>query len=373
MRVVAVLLVLAAVVVPVPGCDSSGAGTVGQGGNALALLQGCTLARTLDLFAALEGLQNLLLAAQDPAAAVALGVVVGPSLDPADPPHTFTYHVPIDLDGDGQRDDAIDGKITFSKNPLLGFVPGDTADLSWTLVGDDAQGSGDFDLLLTPSSTVEITGGGTVTAGTCTMDFVTVGAHPLAVPLATLEVGGWIDTEIVAGADTLEATIKIEPMSDIVQVEDVLLNGVSEADFTLDLGTGGCQPPVAGLAAWVGRWRVDFDCVEDGTGDRFSGTFWVEISLVGNGLRIEEFEDAAFVTRSPRSPFTAAPVGGNPHRILYRDDNPAFVKDVIFELDPACGNRFSKTSDYHNKPQPPPAPPDPTSGTCTGTGARIGP
>jgi hypothetical protein len=370
MRIVTVLLVLAAATFS--GCDSGSEGTGGQGGN-LALLQGCALDRTLDLFAALSGLENLLLAAQDPASALALGVVVGPG-GPTDPPNTFTYHVPIDLDGDGQRDDAIDGKITFSKNPLLGFVPGDTASLSWMLVGDDAQGSGDLDLLLTPSATVEITGNGTILTGGCTLDFEIDPAHPVAVALpaelaltiGTLEVSGWIHLEVVAGEDTLNGTLKMEAASQVATVEDVQVNGAAASSFTLAVGGGPCEPPVAGLEAWVGRWRVDYDCV--GTDGPFSGTFWMEISLAGNGVHLREFEDGAFLIESDRSPFDGVAVGGNPHRITYTDDNAAFAEDITFALDPACGNSFSKTSAYENKPPNPP-----TSGTCTGTGSRIGP
>ncbi len=259
MRIVTGLLFLG-VVFSAPGCTGESPPPPSQDPppsptapttEAEALLEACTLDRSLDLFATLGGLPDLLLAAQD--AAAAAGVVVVPSADPADPPFAFTYHVPIDLDRDGQGDDAIDGRVTFSKDPLLGFVPGDAAALSWTLLGYDAQGSGTLDLRFTSAGTVQITGGGAITTGGCTMDFDIDEAHPVAMSLPAepaaaapqgparrvpmtraLPAAGRIRFLLALGADTLGGTLAMGALG--VDVRDIDVNGAWAPDFALNLG-----------------------------------------------------------------------------------------------------------------------------------------
>jgi len=237
MRIVTGLFFLGAALCA-PGCsDGDGeGGTTDPTPESTALLEACTL----DLLDVFEELPDLLLVAQGETG----GAVVAPSRDPADPRPAFTVHVPIDLDGDGNRDDAVDGTITFSRDPALGFAPGDTASLSWTLVGDDAQGSGTFDLRVTPSGMVEVTGSGTITTGGCTMDLVIDEAHAVAVPLRTAPQapsdvalpfeGGRIRFVLEAGPETLGGTITRGAATLEVYGADV--NGVPVPDFPLGIG-----------------------------------------------------------------------------------------------------------------------------------------
>jgi hypothetical protein len=250
MRIVTALLLLG-VAFAAPGCnddDSESPGTESPGTTeSQALLEACTEDRSLDLLVTLGALPELLMAVQDPAAAAGPGAVVLLSPDPVGPRFAFTYRLPIDVDRDGQRDDAIDGRIRFSRDPVLGFLPGDTADLSWMLSGDEAQGSGSLELRFPSAGMVEVTGSGSITAAGCTMDFEIDAAHPVAVPLRapggparlaqmadTLPALGWIRFMLAFGPDTLGGTIMIE--SARVDIRDVDVNGARAGDFALDLG-----------------------------------------------------------------------------------------------------------------------------------------
>jgi hypothetical protein len=200
------------------------------------LLETCTL----DLVHVFEELPDLLLVAQgEPGGA---GVVLSP--DPADPRSAFTVHVPIDLDGDGTRDDALDGKITFSTDPALGLAPGDKATLSWTLTGNDAQGNGTFDLRLTPTGMVEITGSGTITTAGCTMDLVIQETYAVAMPLRApphappvLSLpfeGARIRFALEVNFDTLGGTITRGATT--LEVHGADVNGIPVPDFALGIG-----------------------------------------------------------------------------------------------------------------------------------------
>ncbi|MHC4409277.1 MAG: hypothetical protein ACYS0F_09760, partial [Planctomycetota bacterium] len=185
----------------VPAC---GGGSGGDGGgsnppvaNLQALtsqLQMCALVRSGDLSRILALLQPLFDSAADEEAAAEWGITIEASTDAGDPPNTYTYSIPFDLDGDGSEDAVVTGKITFDRDPTEGIPPGTVADLTWNLTAADGDvtGSGALHVVLGEAGAMQVSGNGSISDARdgCMFEFtvaesapLSIGPFPIAEPL----------------------------------------------------------------------------------------------------------------------------------------------------------------------------------------------
>ncbi|MHC4847310.1 MAG: hypothetical protein ACYTEG_02520 [Planctomycetota bacterium] len=157
-------------------------------------LQTCALVRTGDLSRILALLQPLFDAAADEEAAAEWEITIEASTDAGDPPNTYTYSIPFDLDGDGSKDAEMAGKITFDRDPTEGVPPGMVADLTWNLTaaGGDVTGSGALHVVLGEAGAMQVSGNGSISDAPtgCSFEFVVdeaapliIGPFPIAEPL----------------------------------------------------------------------------------------------------------------------------------------------------------------------------------------------
>jgi len=232
------------------GCGGGGDGgnppVAGALGPALEQqLQFCALARTGDLAQILRRIQVLLTAAADPSSAGDLGVAIAPSVEPGDPPFTYSYSIQFDLDGNGSEDATVSGKITFATDPTAGLAVGTTAELSWSLSGAEGNvtGDGSLDLVLGEPGAIEVSGGGSIRDARdgCVFEVAIDPAMPLVIRAP------------------LEAAQEPAP----AQVISVELNGCLTMELTLDQATFTSEVCLDGSQVCYSNVRLNGQSVPD--------------------------------------------------------------------------------------------------------------
>ncbi len=355
MRRVLVILVLGAA-----ACGGGG----GSGSQAALTLDAASQAALSAMLGIGNGVQQAIPMLFVAPVAAANGIVFALDTSVGALPNTYTFHLPVDRDGNGTQESELNGSVTLDGG-LLTFDHGSGGALTVTIGFDGGQRtfSGTFDFLLTQASALQLVGTGTFTdTTTSTVVEITIDAqNPLLLNLAN---GGSrlgnLCTFSASGVVAIEASSALGTYSAIwtflQSSRQVAVTGASrtnESGTTPEPDSAFEVPCAAGrIQDWAGTYDFNWFCNPQEAGDS-------ELIVTVTGPNTIHIVDDP----GDDLEYDATAVPGNPHVVRGFFVTNGYREDFVWTLS-ADGKTLTQQSLYLFQP------PLTGGGVCGGTGTK---